>query len=386
MDIDEAMEHPTMLAYQKDIIAQQIEDDFAARQAKQQKQTITYEDEQKNKSLEEIRARQYVTPGVVGNVKGHEIDPSLYPQLIAWLQKKYKTVDALKVAWNCDGSHVGLAGPREAAQNWQSWEDVEQGLDTDVATKDYSHYCDFMRFRAETFIDSAIKAKIETQQLTDPNVPVRAGGEMGIFLPFASRGTDMEGIARAMAEGGSFYPSIHLTWHFEEAFYEVARPVYMQAAMTTDWAKGIWSATWESSGGPSWFSGGKSPFVKWAQDKTPGFTCHEGTQTILMLSWLAAGYRGFGLWSWNQRTAGWETGEFGLLDRNRKVTKRAIRAGDIGKAARKFRRELWESDKQPRSACSKISIMKPCGLPWVSWDVTSINPNPSVPGWAQAVP
>ena len=83
-----------------------------------------------------------------------------------------------------------------------------------------------------------------------------------------------------MAEGGSFYPSIHLTWHFEELHFEVARPVYMQAAMTTDWAKGIWSATWESSGGPSWFSGGKSPFVDWAQDKTPGFTCHEGTQTI----------------------------------------------------------------------------------------------------------
>jgi beta-galactosidase len=204
-----------------------------------------------------------------------------------------------------------------------------------------------MRFRAETFIDSAVKSKVEEQQLTDPNVPVRAGGEMGIFLPFASRGTDMEGIARAMAEGGSFYPSIHLTWHFEEAHFEVARPVYMQAAMTTDWAKGVWSATWESSGGPSWFSGGKSPFVTWAQDKTPGFTCHEGTQTILMLSWLAAGYRGFGLWTWNQRTAGWEAGEFGLLDRNRKVTERARRAGAIGLAARKFRRELWESDKQP---------------------------------------
>ena len=59
-----------------------------------------------------------------------------------------------------------------------------------------------------------------------------------------------------------------------------------------------------------------------------------------MLSWLAAGYRGFGLWTWNQRTAGWEAGEFGLLDRNRKVTPRAIRAGAIGKTARKYRREL----------------------------------------------
>lgn len=340
MDIDDAMEHPKVIEYQTEIIRKQIDSQDAGKALGGK--AIEKKSEEKQLSVEEIRARSHIVPSVVGAVKGHELDPEIYPQFIEWLKEQYGDVETLKKAWNVE--HVGLSGK---LRSWESWEDVMAGLDTDVGNKEYRHYRDMMRFRADTFIESAIKPKIELQKITDPNIPLRSGGEMGIFLPFASRGTDMEGIARAMAEGGSFYPSIHLTWHFEEAHYEVARPVYMQAAMTSDWAKGIWSATWESSGGPSWFSGGKSPFVEWAQDKPPGFTCHEGTQTILMLSWLAGGYRGFGLWTWNQRTAGWECGEFGLVDRNRKLTERARRAGAIGKAAKKYRRELWESDKQP---------------------------------------
>jgi len=124
---------------------------------------------------------------------------------------------------------------------------------------------------------------------------VRAGGEMGLFLPFASRGTDMEGIANEMAEGGSFYPSIHPAWHFEEVGFELTRTVFMQSQITTDWAKGIWTATWESTGGPQYFSGGKSWGLLGAEEVTPGFTVDEGVITQLMLSWLAGGFRGFGL-------------------------------------------------------------------------------------------
>jgi len=330
MDVDAAMEHPDMIAYQTDVIRRQIGAQDSGKSA-----GAKSEAKGKQKSRE-------TTPGVVGDVRGHEIHPDAVPAFIDWLKEQYGDVETLKKAWNVE--HVGLAGK---LRFWETWEDVEKGYETDVAAKDYRNSRDRMRFRADTFIRDYIEARIDKQQETDPNVPVRAGGEMGIFLPFASRGTDMEGMARALARGGSFYPSIHLTWHFEETHFEVARPVYMQAAMTTDWGRGIWNATWESTGGPSWFSGGKSPFVKWAQDRTPGHTDHEGIQSILMLSWLAAGYRGFGMWTWNGRTAGWEAGEFMLLDRNNELTPRAIRAGAIGTAARKYKRELWESDKQP---------------------------------------
>ena len=76
----------------------------------------------------------------------------------------------------------------------------------------------------------------------DPWEANRVGGEMGLFLPFASRGTDMELLADAVKETGSFYPSIHLAWHFEETYFEVAKPVYMQASIVVDWNKGGWTA------------------------------------------------------------------------------------------------------------------------------------------------
>lgn len=339
MDMDAAMEHPEMIRYQTEVIRRRID---AEAEMRNTKAAVTDEPAVPKMSLQDLRARAHVTPGVVGDVKGYELHPDALPQFVEWLKAQYGDVETLKRAWNVE--HVGLQG---GMLNWQTWEDVLAGVETDVSTRDYRNLRDRMRFRADMFIRNYIESRVEYQHGIDPEVPVRAGGEMGIFLPFASRGTDMEGIAHAMAEGGSFYPSIHLTWHFEEVHFEIARPVYMQAAMTTDWAKGIWSATWESTGGPSYFSGGKSPFVEWAQTRTPGFTDDVGGQTVLMLSWLAAGYRGFGLWTWNARTAGWESGEFALLDRNRKLTPRAIQAGAIGKAARRFRRELWQADKAP---------------------------------------
>lgn len=327
MDIDTAMEHPEMIAYQHGVIRKQI-DGFVHR---------------KNVPKAEEPADREKTPGVVGDVRGQDIHPDAVPAFIAWLKAEYGDIDTLRRAWNVE--HVGLQG---AMLTWESWEDVARGLESDVSASDYRNTRDRLRFRADTFIRDYVDQAVERTQSQDPNIPFRAGGEMGIFLPFASRGTDMEAMALSMRKGGSFYPSIHLTWHFEEVQFEVARPVYMQAAMTTDWGRGIWNATWESTGGPSWFSGGKSPFVPWAQDKTPGHTDHEGIQSILMLSWLAAGYRGFGLWTWNGRTAGWESGEFTLLDRNNELTPRALRAGAIGRAARKWRRELWQADKQPQ--------------------------------------
>jgi beta-galactosidase len=157
----------------------------------------------------------------------------------------------------------------------------------------------------------------------------------------------MEGLALGVAEHGSFYPSIHLCWHFEEVEYEVARPVYMQAQIAADWAKGIWSATWESTGGPQYFSGGKAPFVPEAQDTQPGFTVDAGVMTQMTLSYLAAGFKGFGFWAWNYRSCGWEGGEYALLDRNLQPCDRTVKVGQIVSAARRYRRELWQAHKEP---------------------------------------
>ena len=67
----------------------------------------------------------------------------------------------------------------------------------------------------------------------------------------------------------------------------------------------------------------------------------------IMLSWVAAGFKGFGIWTWNARTAGWEGGEYGLTDKDGEITDRAIAAGSVGKACKRYKDELWAADKAP---------------------------------------
>jgi beta-galactosidase len=115
-----------------------------------------------------------------------------------------------------------------------------------------------------------------------------------------------------------------------------------------DWAKGVWSAPFESSGGPQWWSGGgKVPFVPEARALQPAFTFTAGTMAQLICTYLGAGFKGFGLWCWNPRDAGWEAGEYALCDRNNAVTPRAVAVGLFGQAMQRHRHELWEAHKEP---------------------------------------
>ncbi len=326
LSVDDAMKHPAMIAHQKSVFQRRID-------AKSEPRHVAGDGGETNNQ---------VVPGVVGDVKGYELHPDAEPYFLQWLQLQYRDVQTLKQAWNV--YHVGISS---AAAKWQTWDDVRENWRKDMPPREYRHLRDIMRFRADMFTRDYVQSAVKKRDVSDPHEPVRAGGEMGLFLPFSSRGTDMEQIALAMADGGSFYPSIHLAWHFEEVEFEVARAVYMQSSISADWAKGIWSATWESTGGPQYFSGGKSPFVKEMSTVTPGFTVDAGTITQLMLSYLAGGFRGVGLWSWNHRTAGWEGGEYALLDRNHQPTDRAIAAGKIGQAMVKYRREIWDAEKEP---------------------------------------
>ncbi|MCX6632057.1 MAG: beta-galactosidase trimerization domain-containing protein, partial [Candidatus Solibacter sp.] len=53
------------------------------------------------------------------------------------------------------------------------------------------------------------------------------------------------------------------------------------------------------------------------------------------------------IWTWNYRAAGWEGGEYALLDRTLKPGARAVRAGEIAQAAERYREELWKAHKEP---------------------------------------
>jgi beta-galactosidase len=261
------------------------------------------------------------------------------PLFKRWCREKYATIEQLVAEWN--QHEVGIT-----SRPYASWEDFESdALLARHNRREYGFLRDVLRFKADVTIGKVMQRNRLSRE-RDPEEPTRAGGEMGLFLPFAWRGTDMEGIAEAMTEYGSFYPSLHLAWHFEEVNYEVGPCVYMQASICVDWFKGGWSATWESTGGPQQFSGGKGWTVK-SQEETPGFTVNAGTMTQLLLSYLAAGFKGAGLWCWNFRRAGWEAGEYALLNRNNEPGERAIRAGKIAQAAESLRDELWRARKEP---------------------------------------
>lgn len=327
IDIDEAIRHPKMIAYQNEIIRTRIHYDRAARPD---------------------------VGGGIGEGAGVDewardelvlgADPILRDDAIAafkkWCRTAYPTIEDLVSAWN--QYEVGIC-----SRPYTSWDDFESDelLARHDTRRDYGFIRDVLRFKADYTLQR-IRRRVRLSGERDPHEPMRAGGEMGLFLPFAWRGTDMEGIAQEMAEAGSFYPSIHLAWHLEEVGYEMPRTIYMMSSICTDWFKGGWAATWESTGGPQQFSGGKGWEPK-ARDEIAAFTVDAGAMAQLQLSYLAGGFKGVGLWSWNYRRAGWEGGEYALLNRQHQPTERARRAGRIAKAANRYRREIWLAHKEP---------------------------------------
>ena len=318
LSMEEIREHPKMLEYQYKVFERHLED-----------------------------WRDPIHPGEVRykHYPDQYLRPDDIPLFKEWVRNKYNTIDDLARAWN--QYEIGIT-----SDPYQSWEDFENddhitaipGSEVIVPKvgREYGKVSDVLRFKAD-MRNEDIHKFVKGHH---PEQPVRAGGEMGLFLPFASRATDMEGIAEQMTDRGSFYPSIHLAWHFEETEYEVTRNIYMQSSITTDWFKGGWASTWESTGGPQQFSGGKG-WDRKGQEGTPGYTVDEGTITQLLLSYMAGGLRGVGLWAWNYRRAGWESGEYALLNRQNEPGPRAIKAGKIAQAANRYRDELWDARKEP---------------------------------------
>jgi beta-galactosidase len=109
----------------------------------------------------------------------------------------------------------------------------------------------------------------------------------------------------------------------------------MQARTIADSFKGGWAATWESTGGPTMWSGYHSLAVD------------GGVMTRLLLSYIGAGLKGIGLWTWNFRDIGWEGGEYALIDLLGRPSERAVAAGRIAQALQKHRFELWEARGEP---------------------------------------
>ncbi len=314
--VPEIREHPKMLAHQKEVLRKRIERSQALIQ--------------KQGSIPRSSARAFEP--VVGE-RGVDLSDEGKQAFVKWAKNRYGTIEKANFAYN--QHHAGLL---TEGQSYSSWDDFEQRWQN-ANHREYRAKRDIFRFKADYSLNS-LKEKIRAFKSVFPSAPFRAGGELGLFLPQAWYCVDLEGIADLVREAGSFYPSVHFSWHYDQVDNELTRPFYMQASFANDIFKGGWAATWESTGGPQQFDGEK-------YGKPKGFTVDDKTMTQFVLTQIAAGLRGFGIWCWSARTAGKEAGEYSLLDRNNKVSPRAIKVGKIAQAMDKYRDELWAAHKEP---------------------------------------
>lgn len=307
--IDKARTDPAMIRYQTDILKQRV------------LKTIEYKKKHSEAESQFLAGGSRAYDPQVGG-RGIELNDRGESLFIDWCIKTYGDIENLNQAWNV--YHIGL---EPAGGKFTSWNDFTNRWKT-IPGREIRNYYDILRFKVDHSLSTI---ENNAKQFRDfYNAPFRAGGELGLFRPEASFCVDLESIANLMTQYGSFYPSIHFVWHFNEVAGELARPLYMQTSLAADFFKGGWAGPWEATGGPQQLSG--EPFLN------SGFTVDDGVMTQFILSQIAGGFKGFGLWCWSARTAGIEAGEYSLLDRNNQPGPRAIK---VGKIARAMNRNLW---------------------------------------------
>lgn len=320
MSMAEVTKHPTMVKYQHNLLFKRIEAQAA------------YVEKSSDRRF--LRSTSVAYDPEIGG-RGTELTPLGETLFLAWLQEKYKTVEQLAQSWNMHHTGLGFGEDRV----FTSWEEVKQNWKK-LPHREFNHIKDIYRFKVDYNL-KRIEESAQAFQAFDKNMPYRGGGEMSLFHPFAWYSVNMEGVANTLTKYGSFYPSMHFSWHYDLTRGELSRSMYMQASLMNDLFKGGWTGGWESTGGPQQLDG--------ERDATHpnAYFVDDAEVMQLYLSQLAAGFRGFGVWCWNVRTAGKEAGEYSLLDRNGQVTQRAVRLGQMAQAMQRYRFELWNAYKEP---------------------------------------
>jgi len=317
--VSEARKSPAMINYQTELLKKRV------------LKTIEYKQTNSEAESQFLAGGSRAYDPLVGG-RGIELNENGESLFIDWCINHYGNIENLNQAWNI--YHIGL---EPAGGKFASWDDFRKRWKS-MPPREMRNNFDILRFKVDHSL-STIKTNADKFRDFYKEAPFRAGGELGLFRPEASFCVDLESIANLMANYGSFYPSIHFVWHFNEVNGELARPFYMQTSLASDYFKGGWAGPWEATGGPQQLSGEKS--------LNTGFTVDEGIMTQFILSQIAGGFKGFGLWSWSVRTAGLEAGEYSLLDRNNQPGARAIKVGKIARAMDKYRDEIWEAHKEP---------------------------------------
>ena len=261
------------------------------------------------------------------------ISSSLIPAFSTWLNTSYNgNINSLLQSWQ--DPYRGNFTQKEAVD----FDSAAALLSTPTGgwpSHDYRRYRDSMRFQADAFL-SRINSSISTLLAQDINAPVRTGGA-SLQLNQAYYSWDLFNQGRIAARAGSFYISSHLSWHYAGFQHEIDRPVMFEVSTAVAAARtaGAWPGEWESTGGPSQYSGGQATSVG------------PGGITRLLFTYIALGMRGVGLWTYNSRPKGQEIGEYALTGLQGKPSLRSQAAGAISLACNQYRWELWESSETP---------------------------------------
>jgi len=205
-----------------------------------------------------------------------EQDPRFFDAFRAWLQAQYGTLDNLSRAW-------GYGGPLlQGLESWDAW----RGLRGTPFEK-YRHRRDLARFKTEFLAERMTRIE-RAWQRHDPAHPVLTGVHQ--LLGNATQNKwDFE-LQASRADG--FFSSIHAGWHFWILPDEFLLPLYVQARLTRDFAKGKWALPYETTGGPNFRSAIRQHNMNAAE------------HWQMMMCYLGAGLQGIGLWAWNRRLSG----------------------------------------------------------------------------------
>lgn len=263
------------------------------------------------------------------------IPDELVDEFAKWLESTYDTIEHAIQIYHLRSDSMKQRGLPESFEELAGMSSASSlGNPHGRGWAGFRQERDVMRFRADNMCEN-IRRIAEASVAWDPDEPIRTGIHRALENQAVS-GWDFELQARAIAPAGSFYASFHPTHHLQIVDGEVERPCYMTSRVVADSNKGSWSAMWESVGGPQTYSGHYS----YAVDGQMIERC--------MLSYLAAGLKGIGIWCWNARDKGWELGEYSLCDLTGTPTSRAEAAGAISRACQNYRFELWEAHDEPQ--------------------------------------
>nr|MCU0341379.1 beta-galactosidase [Spirosomataceae bacterium] len=238
LPVEQVLQHPKMVDYQKSLLKKRIEN------------TQQYIQNSPDKKFMRVTSVAF-DPEIGG--RGVELSEKGEKLFLEWLKNRYQTVENLNRAWN--QYHAGLFLNEHRLLT--DWDDVAKNL-RNLTGREYNHVKDIYRFKVAHNL-RRIRESAAQFNAFDPNAPYRGGGELAVFHPFAWYSVDMEGIAEALTDYGSFYPSMHFSWHYNLVKGEVTKSLYQQASLMNDFNKGGWTGGWESTGGPQQLDGEKNP-------------------------------------------------------------------------------------------------------------------------------